>query len=237
MLAIFRKEVKSYFYSPIAYTLMGLFIFVASVLFYAFNLASGYGDVKWIFSHWIFILVLIIFSSIITMRIIAEDRKNGTEVLLITSPVRLTDIVLGKFLAAFSVFLAMTAITFIYPLIVVAYGGQFTADVLGGYIGFIFLGASFISVGVFASSLSENQIISVVISFTTLLSMWLLGAISSAFGGFIGKILDWISILTRYEQFVSGILDLSSVVYYISFVAVFLFLTIRVIDKRRWSRG
>lgn len=237
MFAVFRKEVKSYFYSPIAYVLIGLFIFVASVLFYAFNLSGGYGDITWIFGHWIFILILIIFSSIITMRILSEDRKNGTEVLLITSPVNLTNIVVGKFLAAFSVFVVMTVITLIYPLITLMYGGQFTSEILGGYIGFIFLGASFISVGVFASSLTENQIVSVVISFVILLATWLLGAISSAFGGVIAVVINWISILSRYENFYRGILDLSSLVYFISFIAIFLFLTIRVIDRRRWSRG
>lgn len=237
MLAIFKKELKSYFYSPMAYFLIGLFLLVGSILFFVFNLASGYGDTRWIFIHWIFMLVLIMFVSILTMRILAEERKNGTEVLLITSPVSLTSIVVGKYLAVLSVFLVMTAITFIYPIITFAFGAKFTVQIIGGYIGFILLGGSFLAVGVFASSVTENQVVAVVISFVSLLLMWILDAISSAFGGFIAKILTWFSLLSRYEDFNKGILNISSIVYYLSFIAVFLFLAVRVIEKRRWSQG
>jgi len=237
MLAILKKEIKSYFYSPMAYVLIGFFLLVSSVLFFVFNLSSGYGDIRWIFIHWIFILVLIMFVSILTMRILAEDRKNGTEVLLITSPVSITSMVIGKYLAAFCVFLVMTAITFIYPIITIAYGAPFTVQIIGGYIGFILLGGSFISVGVFASSLTESQVVAVVISFVSMLLMWIMDAVSSSFGGFISKVLDWFSVLARYEDFYRGILDISSIVYYLSFIAVFLFLTVRVIEKRRWSQG
>lgn len=237
MLAIFKKEFKSYFYSPMAYFLIGFFLLVGSILFFVFNLAGAYGDIRWIFIHWIFILVLIMFVSILTMRILAEERKNGTEVLLITSPVSLTSIVIGKYLAVFSVFLVMTAITFIYPIIVVAFGAPFTAQIVGGYIGFILLGGSFLSVGVFASSVTENQVVAVVISFVSLLIMWIIDAVSSAFGGFVAKILNWFSLLSRYEDFNIGILNINSIVYYLSFIAVFLFLTVRVIEKRRWSQG
>jgi len=157
--------------------------------------------------------------------------------LLITSPVSITSMVIGKFLAAFTVFLAMTVITFIYPIITTAYGAPFTTEIVGGYIGFILLGGSFIAVGVFASSLTENQVVAVVISFVSMLLMWIMDAISSSFGGFIAKVLDWFSLLARYQDFYRGILDISSIVYYLSFIAVFLFLTVRVIEKRRWSQG
>ena len=237
MLAILKKEIKSYFYSPMAYVLIGFFMLISSILFFVFNLASGYADVRWIFSHWIFILVLIMIISILTMRILAEDRKNGTEVLLLTSPISLTSMVVGKFLAAFIVFLVMTALTFVFPIITFAFGAPFTAQLVGGYIGFILLGASFISVGVFASSLTENQVVAVVISFVSLLIMWIMSEISGYFGGFVAKILNWFSLLARYQNFNIGVLDISSIIYYLSFITVFIFLTIRIIEKRRWSQG
>lgn len=234
MSAIFWKEVKSYFYSPMAYILIGLFILLTSLFFWP-NLVYGSGDFSGSLSSMGFILLFIV--PVLTMKILAEDRKNGTEVLLITSPASITSMVTGKFLAVCFVFAIMTVLTFIYPIVLLAFGGTFTVQLVGGYIGFLLLGATFISVGVFASSLTENQVVAVVISFVSLLIMWLAGSLSSMVGGIAAKILDWFSLMSRYEDFNSGILGLSPVVYYLSFIAVFLFLTIRVIEKRRWSQG
>ncbi len=232
--AIIAKEIKSYFYSPVAYVLIGLFILLASVFFWP-NLTYQSGDFNGNLSTMGFILIFII--PILTMRILAEDRKNGTEVLLITSPVNLTDIVVGKYLATCVVFLILTGITLIYPIILLAYGAQLTVQLIGGYIGFILLGASFIAVGVFASSLTENQVIAAVISFVSLIIMWVANGLAGLVGGIVSKVLDWVSLLSRYDDFNRGVLGLSPVIYYLSFIAVFLFLAIRVIEKRRWSQG
>lgn len=234
MSAIFWKEVKSYFYSPIAYILIGFFTLLTS-LFFTPNLMNRSGDFSGVLSNMGFFLVFII--PVLTMRILAEDRKNGTEVLLITSPVSLWSIVIGKFLASYSVFLVITLISFIYPLSLLAFGGQITAALVGGYIGFLLLGAAFISVGVFASSLTENQVVAVVIGFVCLLIMWVADGLGSVLGGIWAKVLAWFSLISRYGDFSKGVLGLSPVVYYLSFVAVFLFITVRVIEKRRWSQG
>ncbi|NJD01649.1 MAG: ABC transporter permease [Ruminiclostridium sp.] len=235
MAAIFWKEVKSYFYSPIAYVLIGLFIVLTSVFFTFGNLMRMDGNFNGLLGSAIYFLVFII--PILTMKIIAEDRKNGTEVLLITSPVSLTSVVIGKFLATFFVYLVLTGITFVYPIVLLAFGGQITPSMVGGYIGFLLLGAAFISVGVFASALTESQVIAAVIGIVSLFLMLLSGQVSPYIGGIIGKILGWFSLLNRYDDFSRGTLGLSPVIYYLSFVAVFLFLTIRIIEKRRWSQG
>jgi ABC-2 type transport system permease protein len=234
MSAIFWKEVKSYFYSPMAYILIGLFTLLTSIFFLP-NLMYGQGSFTNNLSTMGFILLVIV--PILTMRILAEDRKNGTEVLLITSPASITSMVIGKYLAVCFVFLIMTVISFIYPVVLFAFGGTFSVDLIGGYIGFILLGMTFISIGVFASSLSENQVVSVIVSYVALLIMYLAGSLSSVVGGLAAKILNWISLMSRYDDFSRGILGLSPVVYYLSFIAVFLFLTTRVIEKRRWSQG
>lgn len=234
MAAIFWKEVKSYFYSPMAYILIGLFILLTSIFFLP-NLIYGQGSFNSTLSTMGFILLVIV--PILTMRILAEDRKNGTEVLLITSPVSITSMVVGKYLAVCFVFLIMTVLSFVYPIVLAAFGGTFTVELVGGYVGFLLLGMTFIAVGVFASSLTENQVVAVIISYVALLIMWLAGSLSSMLGGVAAKILNWFSLLSRYEDFNRGILGLSPVVYYLSFVAVFLFLTTRVIEKRRWSQG
>lgn len=234
MFAIFKREVKSYFYSPIAYVLIGFYILLSSIFFLP-NLFGGYADFNSNLSSMGFILLFIV--PILTMRSYAEDRKNGTEVLLMTSPVKLTGVVIGKYFAVLTVFLVMTAISLIYPLILSIYGNPPVAQTIGGYIGFILLGATFISIGVFASSLTENQIIAAVVTFVILLVIWLMDAISSMLGGFLSKVLNWFSLMSRYNDFNLGILNLSPIVYYISFTIVFLFLTVRVIEKRRWSQG
>ncbi len=234
MSAIFWKEVKSYFYSPMAYILIGLFTLLTSIFFLP-NLMYGQGSFVSNLSTMSFILLVIV--PILTMKILAEDRKNGTEVLLITSPMSITSMVVGKYLAVCFVFLVMTVISFIYPIVLLAFGGTFAVDLLGGYIGFILLGMTFIAIGVFASSLSESQVVSVIVSYVALLIMYLSGSLSSIVGGFAAKILNWFSLLSRFDDFSRGILGLTPVVYYLSFIAVFLFLTTRVIEKRRWSQG
>ncbi|NLC68980.1 MAG: ABC transporter permease [Clostridiaceae bacterium] len=234
MKAIFWKEVKSYFYSPVAYVLIGLFILISSILFWP-NLLGMYGEFNGNLASMSYILIFVV--PILTMRILAEDRKNGSEVLLLTSPVNLAGIVLGKYFAAVFVFLVMVVISFIYPVILFAFGASLTPPLVGGYVGFILLGASFIAVGVFASALTENQVIAAIVSFVSLLIMWIADGIGGMVGGIAAKILYWFSLLSRYEDFNNGILNLSAIVYYLSFISVFIFITIMVIERRRWSQG
>lgn len=234
MKAIFLKEFKSFFYSPIAYVLIGMFILISSIMFWP-NLMYGYGEFNGNIASMGYILVFI--TPILTMRIIAEERKNGTEVMLLTSPIRLSDVVVGKYLATLSVFLVMVLISFVYPIILVIFGTQITPQLVGGYLGLILLGASFVAVGVFASSVTENQVISAIISFVILLIIWLADGIASSVGGATAKVLYWFSLLSRYQGFSYGIIELSSIIYYLSFIGIFLFVTIMVIERRRWSQG
>lgn len=234
MFSIFKKEFKSYFNSPTAYVMIGMFVLISSIIFYI-NLVSQTAEYNFNLNYMSLILILII--PILTMKILADERKSGTEVLLITSPTSLTSIVVGKYLAAFAVFLIMTTITFIYPIILSAFGEPATAEIIGGYVGFILLGAAFIAFGLFASSLTESQIIAAIVSIVGLLIMWLMQGIAPGLGGIAAKVANWFSLFSRTEDFYAGILSLGPVVYYLSFSAIFVFLTIRVIEKRRWSKG
>ncbi|AEY64608.1 ABC transporter permease [Clostridium sp. BNL1100] len=234
MFSIFKKEFKSYFTSATAYVMMGMFVLVSSILFYI-NLVSQTADFSFNLNYMSIILIIII--PILTMKILADERKSGTEVMLITSPTSLTNIVVGKYLAAFSVFLIMTAITFIYPIILAVLGEPAMSEIIGGYIGFILLGASFLAFGLFASSLTESQIIAAIVSVVGLVLMWLLQGIAPALGGLTANVLNWFSLFSRTEDFYAGILSLAPIVYYLSFSAIFVFITIRIIEKRRWSKG
>lgn len=236
MRAIWKREVQAYFYQPIAYVLIGLFFLIASFYFTFGTVSYGRAELNSLFQNFIFLFTVII--PILTMRLLTEDRKNGTEVLLVTSPASISQIVVGKFLAAFTVFLVMFASTLIYLIVLLILGGKPEVPMLiGGYLSFILIGASFISVGIFASSLTESQIVAALISFAILLFINLLDIITSLTSGIIAKILDAFSLMSRYQDMNMGILDFTSIIYYLSFTAVFLFLTTRVIDKRRWSQG
>jgi len=233
MFTIFKREVRAYFRSQIAYILIGLFILVTSLLFMVLNLNSLSTEYNPDLYYMGFILTVIV--PILTMKTIAEDRKNGTEVLLISSPVSLTSIVVGKYLATMVVFTVMTGISFVYPVILSMFGKPVISEIIGGYIGFFLLGAAFIAIGIFASSLTENQIVAAIISFVSLIIMLFMQSIYYSFGGITSKILVWFSLFARYEDYSRGILDFSAVVHSLCFIAIFLFLSVRVMEKRRWS--
>ncbi len=182
-------------------------------------------------------MLLIIISPILTMRTLAEDRRSGVEVILITSPTSIASIIVGKYFAALTIFLIMTASTAIFPIIMSFFGTVAVAQLLCTYLGFILLGASFIAVGVFASSLTENQIVAAIVGFVIMVAMYFLSLIGSVVGGTIAEILNWLSLTYKYGSFPSGILNLSDIIYFLSFISIFIFLTIRVVEKRRWSKG
>jgi len=234
MFAVFKREFKAYFRSPIAYVLIGLYILLVS-FFYLGYIYSGVAEFNDMLGNMGLFLVFII--PILTMRTLAEERKNSTEVLLITSPVRLSSIVVGKYLATVCVFLVMTVITFIYHAIMYIFGNPAPAQLVGGSVGYILLGCAFISVGIFASSLTENQVIAAVIGFVSMLSMWIIDYVASLVGGIIAKILQWFSLFSRYDGFNQGLLGLGPIFYFISFSSVFVFLAVMVIERRRWSQG
>jgi ABC-2 type transport system permease protein len=232
--AMFKKEIKSYFYSPIAYILIGAFTALTSIFFYPY-LRYYIGDFSPMLDTISFFLIFVI--PVLTMRLLTEDRKSGAEQLLLTSPTPLASIVLGKYFAAVSVFCAMMAISWIYPVIQVGFGGAITAKLVSGYVGFLLLGASFTAFGLFASSLTENQIVAAVISVAGLLVIQIAESLGAMLGGLPGRILSWFSLMSRYREFTGGVLNLAPIVYFLSFIAVFLFLTVMAIEKRRWSQG
>jgi len=235
MLAIINRDFRSYFNSPIAYVLIGLFISILS-LFFVDSLNAGIASFSRNFTNSMSFLLLFI-VPLLTMRAFAEDKKSGTEVLLLTSPVRLYQVVLGKYLAAVSVFLVLTAASLVFPLVLLVYGKPDGATLFSSYLGFVLLGMVFISVGIFASSLTENQIVAAIISFVSLFALTSISFIANYVGGFVGKVLDWLSFMGKYYEFSAGIIDITSIVFMLSFAVVFVFLTIRVLERKRWSQG
>ncbi|MDQ2086702.1 ABC transporter permease [Herbivorax sp. ANBcel31] len=235
MLSIYKKELRSYFYSPMAYVLIGTYILIFSLFFR--GVLSGRGT--FIFGSYLyqysFLLAFIL--PILTMKAFAEERKNGTEVLLMTSPVSVVGIVLGKYLAALTVFLAMVTLTFIYPILTAVYGNLNVMPMISCYIGFTLMGAFFVAFGIFTSSLTKSQIISAVIGVGTLLLIWFMNELSYMFQGYFLGFINWISFFFRFREFVQGIFSSRDLIFFSSLIGLFLLLTMIVTEKRRWSQG
>ena len=234
MTAIFKKEFKSYFLSPIGYIFAGVFMALASMFFTSGVLYTQMADISLMFSD--INVVYLFLASLLTMRLLAEERGKKTDQLLMSSPVSITEIVLGKYLAAMAVFGVTMLLTFIFPTIMYIYGNPALSEIIGSYIGFILLWGAFISVGVFISSLTESQMIAGVLTFASLLLIYFIGWFQQSVQNPIAqKIIGLFSLLARYSEFQSGVLNIENIIYYFSFIFVFLFLTVSVIDKRRYS--
>lgn len=234
MKAIFNREWQSYFLSPIGYIFTGVFIALCSFFFVNGALMYGSADLNIVFSN--INIVYLFLVSMLTMGLFSGERSRRTDQLLLTSPVEISHIVLGKYLSAMAVFGTTLILTLIYPIILNIYGSPSQSEMIGIYIGFIMLWGTFIAVGTFISSLMENQIIAGVTTFGVLLLIYclpsLIGNISNSF---IAGTLEWFSVTDRYYKFQSGVLDIEHIVYYISFIFVFLFLTAQVIKRRQYS--
>ncbi len=235
MRAIFKKELRSYFCSPIGYVFVAIFFFVASLFFAMYNLFSGYGDINTVFGN--MTMIFLFLTPILTMRSMAEEKNSKTDQLLLTAPVKVISIVLGKLLAAVTVFLIALAVTLVYPVILWGYTEPAWGKIVGNYIGFFLMGSAFVSIGIYISSLTENQIIAAVATFGVLFLLYLaewFGSITDIV--FIQTIISWLSITSKFSDFSMGLVNLQSVVYYLSIVAIFVFLTVSHTEKRRWSK-
>ena len=234
MKAIFKKEFKAYFLSSIGYIFAGVFTLLCAMFFLGTAITYQVADISGMFAN--INIVYLFLVSILTMRLFSEERNKKTDQLLLTAPVSVIEIVLGKYFAAMAVFGVTILISFVFPITLFAFGAPSVGEVLGSYIGVILLWGSFIAIGVLISAATESQMISAVFTFGILLIVyymdWFIGNINNQY---LVMALHWLSLFKRYNEFQSGILDVASVIYYLSFIFVILFLTVRTIEKRRYS--
>ncbi len=238
MWSIFKRELKSYFYSPLAYVLIGIYTLILSVQFVSLVMQAN-GPARLVFGGIVYYysLLLALVLPILTMRVLADEKKNGTEVLLMTSPNSVSAIVMGKYLAALTVYLLMAAITGIFPIVIALSGELNVASMITSYIGYILLGALFVAVGVFASSLTENSIVSAVIGTLGLFFVWILDSFKGVLSGIPLKFVSWVSFYSRFGQFVQGTISLKDFIFFFSLIGMFLSLTMILVEKKRWSQG
>ncbi len=249
--AIYIKELKSYFTSPMAYAVIAIFSLISGFFFYSliwwFNSQSLYYSSNPYWASQLNInqmvysplfgnmsIVLLLMLPILTMRLFAEEKKMGTEELLYTSPITVNQIILGKYFAALTIVLIMLAVTGVYSIFTFIYGNPELNPILTGYLGLFLLGAAFVSIGIFFSSLTENQIVAAVLSFGALLLLWIINWLSSASGPTWREILEYLSFFRHFDELTKGVLDTTDVFYYISFSFFGLFLTYSVIQSRKW---
>lgn len=234
MTAIYKREMQSYFTSPIGYVYICAYLFATALFFKMYMLDAGYSNVVYFFGGSLIIYMFLV--PILTMRLFSEEKKTKTDQILLTSPVSVTGIVTGKFLAALSVYTIALIPTAVYIGFVGYYSSVSWGLTVGNYIGIFFLGMSFIAIGCFLSAVTESQVVAAVLSFTVLMSLYFLDTLATSINSvFLTKVISFISVYERYSDFTSGLFPLSSIVYYISVAVVFVFLTIRIIEKRRWS--
>ncbi len=246
MKAIFRREFVSYFTTPIGYIFLAIFFALAGIDYSVTSIAKGssgssggaqgYGTAELTqFFLWLLIIIVILIP-ILTMRTLSEDKRQKTDQILLTSPVNLSGIVAGKFFASFLVYIMGLAITLIFSVVVSAFSKPDWLTIFGNIVGLLLLGAACISIGIFASSLTENQVVSAVISLASIGLMSLLSVISSFIPiEIVQTILNKLCFLERYIGFTYGQFDLSSALYFISVAVAFMFFTVRVLEKRRWA--
>ena len=251
VLAIANKELRSYFASPIAYIVIGVFallygyFFVAILAFFVrqsmqmSQFGAGAGQsmninqqlVRPLLSD-VTILILFMLPAI-TMRSYSEEKRSGTIELLLTSPITDFQIVIGKFLGALALYGVMLAVSVVHMAILFHYGSPELKPLLAAYLGLLLLGACFISVGLFISTLTKNQVVAFMATFGVFLFLWVITWLGSSFPSIEG-LMSYLSIIDQFEDFSKGIVDTTHLIYYLSFITFGLFLTAKSVDSERW---
>ena len=287
MIAVFKREVGAYYKSIVGYLIAAFLLIFAGIYCMAYNLSGYYANFEYVLDSISFIYLIAV--PIISMRAMAEEKRQKTDQLLYSLPLRLSDVVLGKYLAMLVVLLVPCAVLACYPLILSQWGNVQMLTGYGTLLAFFLLGACLLSIGLFVSSITESQVAAAVITLVTLLLLYFMSSLasfvsteavaslgvlcvlvvlvaiavfalsrnaivavltagvgcgglylwyqadSSAFSGLFRRMMEAISVFDRFTGFVNGIFDLKAIVYYVSIIAVFLFLTVQVMEKRRWS--
>jgi ABC-2 type transport system permease protein len=249
ILAIAQRELNAYFSSPIAYVLIGFFALLFGWFFYvplayfeqqSMNMGMNPGQALNVNQMLVgptlmnTTVIMLFLFPLITMRTYSEEKRSGTIELLLTSPVTDVQIILGKFLGAMLLYAAMLAITLIHIGILFIYGEPEWKPIATGYLGLLLMGGSFLSLGLFISSLTKNQIVAGIATFAVFLMLWVVNWIGTFVGPTMQTILTHLSLTDHFDDFAKGIIDTKHVIYYLSFMAFGLFLTAKSVDSERW---
>ncbi|MDY6875087.1 MAG: ABC transporter permease subunit [Chloroflexota bacterium] len=232
---IARRELYAYFSSPIAYVTMAAFLAVMGLLFWLIIVYSQQAVMAYTLgSGWLF-FTIILYAAVVTMRLLAEEQRSGTIELVLTAPVRDWELVVGKYLASLLLFLTMVAVSLYQPYILARLGDPDLGATASGYLGFVLVGAALLAIGTLTSTFTRNQVVAAILSIAIGVALWLVEFVGSRSPGTLaGDFITQLAIFSHYPDFLDGIIDTQHVVYYLSLVAVCLFLATRVLETRRW---
>ena len=233
VLVLAKKEFRSYFDSPVAYVVITLFLLIAGWQFSTSLFLSNSPDLRTLFS--IIRFILLFFIPAVSMRLISEERRLGTIELLMTLPVKEWQLVMGKFLSAYLLIIVTLILTIIHYITIALLGRPDLGATIGGYIGLVLIVGFYLSIGIFTSSLSQNQIISFILSFVIIFAFYILDKIVFFFPGFLATVLEYLSTDYHFNNIARGVLDSRDVIYYLSMMFLFLFLTVQTLESRKWK--
>ena len=227
-----KKELKSYFDSPIAYIIITIFLLISGWFFFSDLFLVNQATLRNLFG--IILFIFMFFIPAITMRLLSEEKKSGTIEILLTLPVKDHQIILGKFLAGMFLISLAVILTLVYAFTLSGLGNLDFGSVVSGYLGLILLGATYLSIGIFTSSLTQNQIVAFIISFMIIFVLYLLDNVLIFMPGFLASVLEYLSVNYHFSNISRGVIDSRDVIYYLSLIFFFLFLAVRVLSSRKW---
>ncbi|MGN0453357.1 MAG: ABC-2 transporter permease [Ruminococcus sp.] len=245
MTAIFKREFASYFTSPLGCIVIALYTVISGFFFWLVCFANAYNSLVTVINYMLYVVFFLV--PLITMKSFSEEKKQKTDQLLLTAPVKLVNVVMGKYLSALALYTICNAVYFIYALTLLAIVPDATVDwgvLISGWLGVMLLGSALLAVNMFYSSLTESQIIAAVVGLATGLFMMLYDSILTAVQSFIGTlfsvdyeffVLDKLSLTAHYQNFISGVLNPADYIFFLSWVALFILLTIRALDRKRYA--
>lgn len=234
MTAIYKRELSGYFNSAIAYVVLALYFFFSGLFFYSYCFKGDSTSLSYVFANMFYIIMFII--PVLTMKTFAEERRQKTDQALLTSPTSLTEIVIGKFLGALTVYALCCAIFLLYAVVISFFAQPQWSVVLCTLLGIFLLGAAMIAINIFISAMTESMVVAAVVGMAAGLAIDTMGFFVSVISvDWISWLLDRINFLNYYTNFTYGILSIADVVFYLSVMGLFLFFTVRVLEKRRWS--
>lgn len=234
MTAIIKRELKSYFLSPVGYVFLAVFYLFAGLYFFSYTLLYNTADLSGVFSQ-LFTVVLFL-VPILTMRLFSEERRHRTDQALLTAPIRLPALVMGKFLASVLMFLTGMLVLPVFGLVITFFTMPNWAEIVGSFLGMLLLAMALISIGMFISSLTESQVVAAIGSFAVSLFLVMFSSMTPLVQDpQMLRLARGLSFMARYHRFTAGIFDLTGVLFFLSVCAIFIFLTVRVLEKRRWN--
>jgi len=227
------KEFKSYLASPMAYVVTGIFLALTGFLFSISPTTYYETSIRGLWEFW-GVLLLLLLACVLTMRLLAEEKKLGTLELLLTAPVRDSEVIVGKFLGSLGILTAMLALTLYYPLLLWLFGDPDWGPIATGYLGLFLVGCTSLAVGLFASSLTSNQIVAAVVAGGIICALWFVSLLVNLLPSAMGEVVSYLSLYYHFSDFLAGVIDTRGIIYYLSITVLFLFLAIRSLESSRW---